>query len=119
MQTLAPPSPLDQFACAGLQLQASTTDRALALHWLALDDQAPYASALNAAIRQGVQVAHLAKVIHVTEEVGVRLLVKPQHLDDMLGPSLLGQSHIASAIGVLAPTGAQLLVMCTPACSLQ
>jgi tetratricopeptide (TPR) repeat protein len=113
MQTLVPPSPLDQFACAGLQLQASTTDRALALHWLALDDQAPYASALNAAIRQGVQVAHLAKVIHVTEEVGVRLLVKPQHLDDMLGPSLLGQSHIASAIGVLAHTGAQLLVMCT------
>ncbi len=113
METLAPPSPLDQFARAGLQLQASTTDRALALHWLALDDQAPHASALNAAIRQGVQVAHLAKVIHVTEEVGVRLLAKPQHLDDLLGPSLLGQSHIASAIGVLTHTGAQLLVMCT------
>ena len=113
METLAPPSPLDQFARAGLQLQASTTDRALALHWLALDDQAPHASALNAAIRQGVQVAHLAKVIHVAEEVGVRLLAKPQHLDDLLGPSLLGQSHIASAIGVLTHTGAQLLVMCT------
>jgi len=113
MQTLVPPSPLDQFARAGLQLQASTTDRALALHWLTLDNQAPHASALNAAIRQGVQVAHLATVIHVTEEVGVKLLVKPQHRDDMLGPSLLGQSHIASAMGVLTHTGAQLLLMCT------
>lgn len=88
------------------------TDR-LAMHWLAFDGHAQHAQVLNQAVERGVEAPHLSQDMVVTQDAGVHLLAPPSYTDVEQWPSAMTPSHVASALGVLKRTQAQLLLVCT------
>ena len=104
--------PPDSAAPRQVALQPSGSGL-LAMHCLALDAQAQHAGLLNQAIGLGVQAPHLAQHISVTQDHGVSLLVTPTFSDAAQWPFAMSITHVTNALGLLAHTQAQLLVVCT------
>ena len=85
----------------------------LNVHWLAFDEHAQHAQALNQAVGLGLAAPHLSQDMAVTRDMSVRLLAPPSYADDEQWPGAMTLPHVTTALSVLRHTQAQLLLVCT------